>query len=261
MSCVATQRLHALVNGSVQELEFPGPDVDVLPGVPWGRADEFLSPAYWALQARFESEYDDVFGQPCGDRLWDRVAFCLLGGHGITYEMNQAAFDRLNEVGMFDGPCVAASEIEQCLRQPLQINGRQVRYRFPRVKAMYLAAAHSQFMREAAPTASQALRAWLLGFSGIGPKTASWIVRNHLGSDDVAILDVHVLRAGRLAGIFAVTDNVQRHYFSMEKRFLDFARSIGVPASRLDILMWQQMRRAPTAVGVACERMGIPFAL
>ncbi|MDZ3993341.1 hypothetical protein PspTeo4_24872 [Pseudomonas sp. Teo4] len=42
----------------------------------------------------------------------------------------------------------------------------------------------------------RALRDWLLELPGIGYKTASWVARNWLDADDVAILDIHILRAG-----------------------------------------------------------------
>ena len=50
-----------------------------------------------------------------------------------------------------------------------------------------------------------ALRDWLLAIPGIGPKTASWIVRNRTGSSAVAIIDVHILRAGTSAGSVQAT--------------------------------------------------------
>ena len=77
---------------------------------------------------------------------------------------------------------------------------------------------------------------------GIGPKTASWIVRNWLGSDDVAILDVHVLRAGILMGLFPEDCRLPKDYEVLEKKFLDFARAIQVRASLLDAIMWRDMR-------------------
>lgn len=257
-----TQRLHALVNGVVAEVVLPAAHKEVLPGVAWGRADEFLSPAYWALQVRMDAEWEDAFGQARGACLWDSIMFCLLGGHGITYEMNQAAFEHLKASKVFERQQVHATIVEELLRIPLDLNGRKARYRFPRVKAACLAAAHVRLQREQdAPTTARALRQWLLQFDGIGPKTASWIVRNYFASDDVAILDVHVLRAGRLVGLFGADDSVQRHYFSMEDRFLAFARALGVSAARLDAIMWQQMRRSPTAVGAACKQRGMPFSV
>jgi endonuclease III len=49
------------------------------------------------------------------------------------------------------------------------------------------------------------MRQLLLSIEGIGPKTASWIVRNVMGSDDVAIIDIHILRACTGMGVFLRT--------------------------------------------------------
>lgn len=82
-----------------------------------------------------------------------------------------------------------------------------------------------------------------MGLRGIGPKTASWIVRNHLGADDVAILDVHITRACVAAGVFPEDADPRRDYFGLETRFLAFCAAIDEPARRLDAIMWDCMRR------------------
>jgi thermostable 8-oxoguanine DNA glycosylase len=83
-----------------------------------------------------------------------------------------------------------------------------------------------------------------MSFRGIGPKTASWIVRNWYDSDDVAILDVHIVRAGQIAGVFPRTAALPRDYYVLEDLFLRFARAIEVRPSALDAKMWSQMRQA-----------------
>jgi thermostable 8-oxoguanine DNA glycosylase len=113
-----------------------------------------------------------------------------------------------------------------------------------------LARALARLDRESATDRSDLdLREWLFGFDGIGMKTASWITRNHFGSDNVAILDIHVFRAGVLARLFDASDSVARHYRRLEARFLEFAKGLGVRASILDALIWAEMRQmAPLAL-------------
>ena len=86
------------------------------------------------------------------------------------------------------------------------------------------------------------MRSWLVGLPGIGPKTASWIVRNWCDSDEVAILDIHIYRAGRLTGFFSVLDRISRNYVQMEQKFLEFAWGIGVRPSHLDAVIWRRMK-------------------
>jgi N-glycosylase/DNA lyase len=99
------------------------------------------------------------------------------------------------------------------------------------------------------------LRNLLMKLPGIGPKTASWIVRNWCGSDEVAILDIHVIRAGILMKLFSTKDRPERNYLDMERRFLDLANALNTSAANLDALIWQQMRSTPRIVN-ACMQEG-----
>jgi thermostable 8-oxoguanine DNA glycosylase len=118
-----------------------------------------------------------------------------------------------------------------------------MRYRYPRQKARYLSAALRRLADEVPPTDDVSFRDWLTEFDGIGPKTASWVTRNYRHSDQVAILDVHIQRAGRLAGVFYACDRVDRHYRDMETRLVRFAVALGVRLSVLDSMIWGYMKR------------------
>lgn len=88
------------------------------------------------------------------------------------------------------------------------------------------------------------LRDWLLTINGIGPKTASWIARNHLNSENVAIIDIHILRAGRLMGIFPDDLDVNKDYFKLERIFIKFCGVLNVQPSKMDALMWCFMKES-----------------
>ena len=220
------------------------PDEEVLPGVPFGRPEWVPTPAYWCALAAQENFEVDAYVSPPGTPLVEDVAFCLLGGHGIRVEVNRAAWKRLKLEGIFAEPTPPeADKIEEVLRQPLHVDGRQIRYRFPRQRAQRLSCALKRLSDHAFSVKEPlALRSALMVLPGIGPKTASWIVRNWTGSDEVAILDVHVIRAGQMMGLFPRLIRLPKEYNALEHRFLDFARVLGIPASRLDGLMWREMR-------------------
>jgi hypothetical protein len=78
-----------------------------------------------------------------------------------------------------------------------------------------------------------------MSLPGIGPKTASWIARNWLDADDVAILDIHIMRVGQVIGLFPLEQTVERHYMALEERFLRFAELLDVRASELDAIIWR----------------------
>jgi endonuclease III len=118
-----------------------------------------------------------------------------------------------------------------------------VHYRFPRQKASYLASCLAGLADlDENELDDMSLREQLTHLPGIGLKTASWIVRNRRRSLSVAVIDVHVLRAGRLLGLFDEHESPQRDYRSLELRFVDLAREIEAPAWLLDAVMWQHMR-------------------
>lgn len=221
------------------------PDDEVMPGVRFGLSGWAGSPAFWSKMAEFEEEDDpEDYISPKGTPLADDLAFCLLGGYGVKMELNRAAWEHLYDAGVFEAdPVPSRSEIEALLSTPLQVNGRPHKYRYPKQRADRLHIALNA-IRERPPCTDDALlfRKQLMELPGIGPKTASWIVRNWLGSDQVAILDIHVLRAGVLMGLFPKDYRLPKDYAALERKFLDFAKAIKVRASLLDAIMWREMR-------------------
>lgn len=209
----------------------------------WGRAEELCTPAYWRSQAWiWELEHPDHF--KLGKSLAEEVLACLLGGHGIPAEVGLAAYERFREVLATSPTALHASEYAiQLLSDPLRIGAKQVRYRFARQKGAYVSKALSGLAGIDDCGSDRCLRDALTGLSGIGFKTASWIVRNWRGSDEVAILDVHIIRIARMLRIFPEHWRVERHYPMMEQAYLTFAKSIGAPASVLDSVMWMTMRQ------------------
>jgi len=210
---------------------------DIIPGVFLGRPEDVFSPAFWREMAQCSAR-GDYGALQLGETVAEEVAACMLGGFGMPAEMGLAAFERLRTKGLlYQG--VTAEVLEAALSEPFE-NGR--RYRFPRQKARYLSASLQQLpdVREHSP--DPIFRDDLAGLPGIGLKTASWIVRNRRPSAEVAVLDVHIVRAGRYIGLFGKKYDPARHYRPMETRFLELARALGVPASHLDSAMWQVMR-------------------
>lgn len=229
-------------NQAADIFELPDRSAELLPGIMWGCSSELFTPAFWKFQTSAAKAALAIDSFKLGRSLIEEVAVCLLGGHGLPAELGLAAFYRLRDRKLLRRE-VSQDEIEQALKEPLQLRGGFRRYRFPRQKAKFLW--HALQMIEGLPPRMRPrqLRDQLMAAPGIGPKTASWIVRNHCGSDEVAILDVHILRAGALMGIFPQTADPTRHYIELEKCFLKFCEAIGEPASLVDALMWDYMRR------------------
>ncbi|MBN9458127.1 MAG: hypothetical protein J0I54_15955 [Bosea sp.] len=237
------QAFHIAAEHGIERVELPAADAEWIAGCRWGDAAVPLTPSWIAKQAHMrwrQRAYEGFFGGEVTS-LRGEVAFCLLSGFGIRAEVARAAYHKLTDMGVLEGMPDAAT-IREVLEQPLDVGGRKVRYRFPRVRAEYL---HGALRVLSSITPAQngiALRRQLLQIKGIGPKTASFVVRNHLLSDEVAILDIHLIRAGQIARIFPRNLRLPSDYMKLEARFLAFAAACGVPASILDIAIWDIMR-------------------
>ena len=238
------QVMYATIAEQTVQLDLPSPSDFVLPGVLWGKFDELFTPAYWCGQAWQHQRLGTYSSLRIGRNLAEEIGACLLGGFGMTAEIGLLAFDRLRVRGLLQTG-VTARELEENLIEPLNLSGSMRRYRFPRQKARYLSACMDHLDDLAAIDDPLLLRSRLLALPGIGLKTASWIVRNHFGSDKVAVIDIHIVRAGVHMGLFTERCDPQRDYFECESAFLSLASALGVHAGMLDSLIWDYMRWLP----------------
>lgn len=212
-------------------------------GVPFGTPDQLLSPAYWKQRcAQNEKVGHDYISTDSS--LAEEVGFCLLGGYGVREELASAYYQLLKSQNVFLLPfCSSEGEIYELLRTPVKLNGKEHRYRFPGQKSERISRAMRELSEMQLPTDSgKEFRDALTKIHGIGPKTASWIARNWFGAQDVAILDIHLLRACRYMGLFDDNLRLPRDYEAMELQFLAFARNIDVRPAILDAVIWDDMR-------------------
>lgn len=245
----SNQRVTAMIGDNVRFFDLPPADARIGIGrLEWGRAEEIASPAYWASQAWMWGEEHPTHYK-LGRTLREELLACLLGGYGIPAEVGLAAFERVKAIDGTDPTwLLCPGRATELLLKPLDVNGRQVRYRFAAQKGRYLAAALRGFGGIDQDTDDRTLRDALVTLPGVGLKTASWIVRNWRGSDQVSILDIHIIRAARMLELFHEKWGAQRHYSQMEDAYLSFAKAIGSRPSILDSVMWMTMRQLPPSL-------------
>jgi thermostable 8-oxoguanine DNA glycosylase len=213
--------------------------------VSWGMPWQFGSPAYWVELTRQRLVPPANNSHRLADTLAEEVVACLLGGYGVKYEVNVAAFEAVRAAGCIDGNlCDLEERLVAVLTSPLSVGERRVHYRYPFQRAARVAAALRRLRYEDAPDDAQEARQWLLTFAGIGPKTASWVVRNQYADSMVAIIDVHVHRAAVRAGIFDPDWTPARNYWLMEEAFLEWARYGRVNSADLDAVIWREQALA-----------------
>lgn len=214
--------------------------------------------ARWSASSGLEDE----------DTLWQEMACCLLSSQ-VSYEMAQAATKALTNSGLLRANVRNADDLahamEQRLSLPVEVNGAQRRYRFPRAKARQLAATrlavHRQFgslrrLRQSLPDPQQA-RAWLVeNAPGIGPKQASMYLRNAHRTVDLAVLDRHVLFYMDSAGLGLprATDLSRlQSYQRWESTLADHASDFGYNVGLFDLAVWVVMRVARRPDGEAAQ--------
>ncbi|WP_244860087.1 8-oxoguanine DNA glycosylase [Xanthomonas arboricola] len=235
-------------------VDLPPAEAEVVPGVRWGLVEAFPTPAYWAYQVLARRIEARPIRYRLGQTLSEEVGACLLGGHGIPARAGILAFEHLRSRGAFGENVPDEETLHRWLAEPIQVDGRQIKYRFAGQKARYLASALSALSQHNPPQQSgRVLRDWLLSLPGIGYKTASWIARNFLDADDVAILDIHILRAGAFAKFLDSELTVERDYLKLEEQFLAFSKALGVRASELDAVIWWDMMASPNSVAKAMQ--------
>lgn len=244
----STQRIVTALGSSTLERHFPPPEQRVRGhGIAWGRIEEIGSPAYWSAQS-WLWEIDEPNHYRLGRSLREEVLACLLGGYGIPAEVGLAAYQRLR--AQPPSELLAVDRCRQFLLEPLNVNGRAVRYRFANQKARYIAGSMAGLGHVSEELGDVDLRDALARLPGIGLKTASWIVRNWRGSDTVSVLDIHIIRASEGLGLFKRGWQVTKDYRRMEQAYLAFCRAIEARASVLDSVMWMTMRQLPAWITV-----------
>lgn len=216
--------------------------VELLSDIDWNEAGRRFTKSYWEVQYHLD---DTSLPDYClGSNLREEVVACLLGGYGLKAELGLLAFHRIKNLRLINEHATL-QEIEDAISLPFKLNGRDVHYRFSRQKSRYVYYfLQRDDIEELEALCGSRLRDRLLTVKGIGPKTASWIARNYGNCEDVAIVDIHIYRAGRLAGFVNREWDIQKDYYKIEESFLDFCHSINALPSKMDSIMWSQMKES-----------------
>lgn len=117
--------------------------------------------------------------------------------------------------------------------------------RFHRTKSKHLLALKESFPSILATLTNGAapleLREWLVkNVKGLGYKEATHFLRNIGKNGGLTILDRHILRnLKRYGAIRSLPKTLtKKKYLSIEKRFMEFSKEIGIPVDELDLLFW-----------------------
>ncbi len=162
--------------------------------------------------------------------------------HGLLKERLRSSIAELEE------------EIHAILSTALDVDNNIVKYRFPNVKARYIAydlyyfksiGGIKNLLRNIDDTAN--LRAFFVKeIKGIGPKQSSHFLRNIGYSNELAVLDVHILRYMKIQGIigegYEKAIGTLKQYEKLEAMLIEFLKFMQYPIGLVDQAIWIVMR-------------------
>jgi len=199
----------------------------------------------------------------CEEDLNRELIFCLLGGFAVPFELARSASNlvwTLNPFsahwteGRLKGRLIA--ELSKPQFQPQRSDGGLRRYRFPQRKAELIVGARrwlherDNLLFDLRELASEGERRQLMcDCPGVGPKTASWLLRNLGLAFGLAVLDIHVMRALQTAGRIT-TERLPRDYDFVEAQFLGWCQELGASPAAFDLFVWEWQRGSLTSPSV-----------
>ncbi|WP_047150897.1 8-oxoguanine DNA glycosylase [Aneurinibacillus tyrosinisolvens] len=192
--------------------------------------------------------------------LHNELFFCLLGGYGIPYELNQSAFEILRQKGLFrleyyqtfENQMVSILERELTMPQfsPRTQQGTFRRYRYPKAKARAIFKAAQWLLHENQRNLPAILntipeetarRTRIMECPGMGMKSASWLLRNIGYATSLAIIDVHILRFLTFYHFIPETYSPSKDYEKIENVFKMVCETANVPIDEGDLALWEWM--------------------
>lgn len=189
--------------------------------------------------------------------LWGRLTTCVLSSQ-VSYGTAQAAANHVEGI-IFSSSTDCAQALEAALsmslREPMNLNGRQIRYRFPNAKAKQIAKTWVNFdwgrksLRAIAysDVSEETARTVLIqNVVGMGPKQASMFLRDIGAAKDLAIIDRHILDYMRVTSLADVDPKAltSKTYWDIEECLRDYAHFLGHPLSLVDHAIWLITREA-----------------
>lgn len=198
-------------------------------------------------------------------QLWYELVACLLGSR-VFFELAQASARALATSGALDYLSSLGAKhdylnrITSVLSKPVWAKTycgtyKHIRYRFPKSRANSIAKTAERIYNspeksimnilEQSSDSNNARKLIVERSHGIGPKQASLFLRNIGYSDDLAILDSHILRymyIVRITGKHFTSIGSIGIYERIESDLSKYAEDLGYQLSCLDTAIWIVMR-------------------
>ncbi len=210
-----------------------------------------LCPEIWGnIQPILENEHSE-------EKLWEELVCCVLSSQ-VRFELSQAVTQNLKRNGFLDLgrlDCSFENRLGECLRSPVMVEGRSIKYRFPNIKAKQIAAARINIYESGLTLRKiqkkyrepSELRTVLVDLvPGLGMKQASMYLRNVSNSLELAVIDSHVLKYMNIINLIKkVPSSISKiHYLAKENILTTYTKKFGYPVGCVDYAIWIVMRVA-----------------
>lgn len=183
-------------------------------------------------------DFNQVF-QESDERVFAEMAFCLCTPQSKATSCWNAVSSLMKNNLLFSGN-------EEQIRPFLNA------VRFSENKSKYIIAARNFFTNESelqiknklkSFANTQEAREWLVeNIKGFGMKEASHFLRNIGLGNDLAILDVHILKNLERFGVIKEIPKslTPKKYVEIEQQMKDFSKKIDIPFDEMDLLLWSK---------------------
>lgn len=195
--------------------------------------------------------------------LWYELCLCILSSN-VPYELARSALfhliknnylqlDWINETE--DSQQIIARELSKPIFLPKKVDGSCRKYRFPNVRSKNISSAARIIYSEegwirktlsCSKSEEETRRKITENIPGIGLKESSHYLRNIKFSNQLAIIDSHVVSFLKEINIIE-KDHVKtitpKIYAQLEKYLLNICESYGLNMSIFDMAIWKYMRR------------------
>lgn len=196
---------------------------------------------------------EEKWKQYSEEMLFQELVSCILGSK-TKYEVASNCMDDLKRLNLLNPKKIISkpARIKNAIYKSLKKN----KYQYPNSKAEYIVSTAIELYAKQKITLKKILilrssdyeaREYIVKFcKGIGPKQASLFLRNIYYSDQLAILDSHVIKFMNMQGIHnnKKYPTNKSEYLKYEASLQIYANTLKKSMAQLDVAIWIVMRVA-----------------
>lgn len=195
--------------------------------------------------------------------LWLELCLCVLSSN-VPYELAQSAFFHLEKKGYLvldwiietpNSQEFVAKELSRPLYSPRKLDGSGRKYRFPNIRAQNIfqaakmVSSEKGWLSKVLSTHSSEIEVrdlLAINVSGLGLKEASHFLRNIGYSNELAIIDTHVVSFLKKIEVIAEVNTktiTRKTYLELENLLKKICDKYELSLSIFDMAIWYYMRR------------------